>query len=70
MGAQSENPPAESVPEAGNVETPSSNAADNNATLSSGPQWRDVHVEAEDSYSPDNEIFTGSDSGDDFAYSK
>ena len=28
MGAQSENPPAESVPEAGNVETPSSNAAD------------------------------------------
>lgn len=70
MGAQSENPSAESVPEAGNVETPSSNAADNNATLSSGPQWRDVHVEAEDSYSPDNEIFTGSDSGDDFAYSK
>ena len=70
MGAQSENSPAESVPEAGNVETPSSNAADNNATLSSGPQWRDVHVEAEDSYSPDNEIFTGSDSGDDFAYSK
>ncbi len=68
--AQSENAPTESVAESGSVETASSNASDNNAVASSGPQWRDVHVEAEDSYSPDNEIFTGTDSGDDFAYSK
>lgn len=69
-GAQSEDAPTESVAESGSVETASSNASDNNAATSSGPQWRDVHVEAEDSYSPDNEIFTGTDSGDDFAYSK
>ena len=69
-GAQSEDAPTESVAESGSVETASSNASDNNAAASSGPQWRDVHVEAEDSYSPDNEIFTGTDSGDDFAYSK
>ena len=40
------------------------------APISSGPQWRDMPPSDIEHYSPENEIFTGSDGGDDFAYSK
>lgn len=38
--------------------------------IPSGPQWRDMPPSDIEHYSPENEIFTGSDGGDDFAYSK
>lgn len=40
------------------------------APAPSGPQWRDMPPSEPEHYSPENEIFTGSDGGDDFAYSK
>lgn len=40
------------------------------APIPSGPQWRDMPPSDIEHYSPENEIFTGSDGGDDFAYSK
>ena len=36
----------------------------------SGPQWRDLPPSEPEHYSPENEIFTGVDGADDFAYSK
>lgn len=36
----------------------------------SGPQWRDLPPSEPEHYSPENEIFTGADGADDFAYSK
>ena len=40
------------------------------APAPSGPQWRDMPPSEPEHYSPENEIFIGSDGGDDFAYSK
>lgn len=40
------------------------------APAPSGPQWRDMPPTEPEHYSPENEIFTDSDGGDDFAYSK
>ena len=40
------------------------------APASSGPTWRDVPETPSESYTPENEIFTGTENSDDFEYSR
>lgn len=57
--------PAESADGAQNAEQSGSQAP-----ASNGPTWRDVPETSSESYTPDNEIFTGTENSDDFEYSR
>ena len=57
--------PAESADGGQNAEQSGSQAP-----ASNGPTWRDVPETSSESYTPDNEIFTGTENSDDFEYSR